>query len=264
MGVSFAQNAQEDEVKYNFLSDFFSRYDQLAFTFRLEKGIDSITFPLDTTKIKVKIEKYDKKGKKEGEINFDNVVTIYQYKFTPIYSGKYKLPDAKIWSKNFQYPIAFNDTIRLQKPKPRIKLSKADSIRNVQEKKEASIARQKYYENERKITSIESRLNKDTEKLQFIGWSDKRRYVVNDTIRLVFELSKNFLSDYIDVKKISFEPYEIWRTVYTNEVNKGVEWGGILILLKADKKGVLKIPSVQINIEGQELKSKQIKVKIAN
>lgn len=101
ISLCFAQNEQTDEVKYNFTSNFYSRYDQLAFIFRLEKGIDSISFPLDTTKIKVRIDKYDKKGKKEDDLNFDNTVTIYQYRFTPIYTGKYKIPNAKIWSKIF-------------------------------------------------------------------------------------------------------------------------------------------------------------------
>lgn len=78
----------------------------------------------------------------------------------------------------------------------------------------------------------------------------------------MFEFNKNYLSDYFDVKQIDFEPYKIWRSVFTNEVNKGVEWGAILILLKADKKGVLKVPSIQIDIEGQELMSERIKVKI--
>ncbi len=148
--------------------------------------------------------------------------------------------------------------------KPKKEYSKYDSIKLVKERIQRDIARKKYYENQRKLTTINSRLEKENQHLEFIVWTDKKKYSLKDTIRVVFELNKNFLNDYTDVKKISFDPYKIWETAYIDEINKGVEWGAILILLKADKKGTLKIPSVQINVEGQELKSKPIKVKIKN
>ena len=160
--------AQYDEPKYALSTSYFSSENQLAIAMRCDKGIDSILLVIDTTKIKMHIKKYNSKGIE----SLDNIVN-YQILFTPLYSGKYKIPNGFIWSNNNSFPMIFKDSINLNKAKPIKKIAKTDSIKVTNQKRNENTFKREDYKKEKK-DKINSRLKNNKNTPEIIAWTDKK------------------------------------------------------------------------------------------
>lgn len=251
---------QIDEPRYILASKLFDSYKSMAFVVRYDQGIDSITIPIDANKIKINIKKLDINGQ---ELLPKKV--YYEYQFTPKVNDFYKIPKGIIWSGKNKFDIVFNDAIKLKIPEPIIKLAVSDSIALNLENQEILLQEQKYYENERQESKVESRIIENlNQKIVVKLWTDHENYIVNDKIRIIVESNKDFNREKIKIEfeKESGNKLELVRTRHGNYYEDGIEKHNIIFIYKSLESGKIIIKPVKLIIDKKEMKTKRLEFEI--
>ncbi len=231
--------SQIDKPECVFANQFFSSPKQLALVVRLDQGIDSIVFPVDTTLLKMHVKKLDINGKTVSPQK-----VYYEYRFTPLTDTVYKLPPAILWSDNKSFDIIRDKYVRLYKPRIVAESSETETDGFVP-------FASKSVEYKRFSREITSRISKNIAEQMIVLWASHIKLKVNDTFRIVIESNADFdresvtindmegLSD--KIKVISKETSAIY--------NNGYEKHYIRFICKAVASGKLKIKPLKIKTD---------------
>lgn len=234
--------SQYNDLKYRFGStDYFSK--AVGLVVRYDKIIDSIYFPVDTSKIKVDIKKLNIKGKKAT----DSIV-FYQYMFTPKIKGKYLLPKAIVYSKNNKFPIICKDTLSLYIPN---------------KKERESTNSYSFFKTDGSFT-ITSRLKTKSKKINFLNWIDKDNCKVGEVILFVIESRKGIdnIKSTLPLSKAIQKNITLYGVQFRGRIENGIEYNSYIYKLKAIKKGKVTIPPFTLKIGNKNFKTKKLKFRI--
>jgi len=101
---------------------------------------------------------------------------------------------------------------------------------------------------------------KEKKRTQIISWSDKKVYSLSDTIRLVVE--SNQLLDKNPLTGFTLSKLKKGRSSIGTLMNKGKIHSYYLIEYIPIKTGIIKIPSLKVQIKNKPHKTRKIKISI--
>jgi hypothetical protein len=242
--ISAKSYSQEDIPTYVLASKYFSKQNAIGVIIRFDNGIDSINFPIDTTKIKIHLKTLDIEGK-----SLSNNKVYYEYQFTPKINGRYKLPEGIIWSKSKSYEMTFKDSINLSIPDSIVKND------HVNEENERLLLFNRY-EKEREESKIFSRLETNPKK-RAIMWSDNKDYKINDQIRIIIEVQTDFDSEDLKANLLNNidKKLKLLRNYNVRKHENGKKQHYSVFIFKALEIGTIEIPSFKIKIKKRTIET---------
>ncbi len=252
--ISYNSYSQSDNPKFLLASRYYYANKTLALVIRFDKGIDSITFPVDTTLIKTFIRKLDSNGK---ELSPRKV--YYEYYFSPQADTVYTLPSAQVWNNGKPFKIVLDKQVSLKIPQKPVILSKSDSLRLEKEQQIKRIERRKQAEKERLESKVNSRISKNITHPTVLLWTDKNILKVGDAFRIVVDSNTKF-----DTEAITFEEVNKWsdkikmlRKIAGSSYENGTENHYVIFVCRALSKGKFKLNSLTVKTETDTLKTNQ-------
>ncbi len=252
--ISYSAYSQSDNPKFLLANRYYYANKTLALVVRFDKGIDSITFPVDTTLIKTFIKKLDCNGK---ELSPRKV--YYAYYFSPQVDTVYTLPSAQVWNNGKPFKIVLDKQVSLKIPPKTVILSKSDSVRLEKEQQRKRIERRKKAEKERLEGKFNSRISKNITRPTVLLWTDKNILKVGDAFRIIVDSNTKFDTEAITLEKINkwSDKIKMLRKISGSSYENGAENHYVIFICRALSKGKLKLNSLAVKTETDTLKTNQ-------
>ncbi len=253
--ISYSAYSQSDRPKFVLVNTYYYANKTLALVVRFDKGIDSITFPVDTTLVKTFIRKLDSNGK---ELSPRKV--YYEYYFSPQVDTVYKLPLAQVWNDGKPFKIVLDKYVSLKIPPKPVMLSKSDSLKFKAEQQRQRIERRKKSEKERLEGKVDSRISRNITQPTVLLWTDKNVVKVSDIFRIVIESNTEFYTEAntFDCSiNQSSDKIKVLRKLSGSNYEDGAGNHYVIFVCKALSKGNVSINSLTIKTEKDILRTNQ-------